>query len=70
MQQRVVPKVHERVLYVDEDNQAAIAMVIDEKPTARGCRVAIQWFEIQEWGWLDRVNVSAVCDQHCRRCYQ
>jgi hypothetical protein len=32
-----------------EDNQAAIAMINDSKPTPRSRHIDIQWFAIQEW---------------------
>lgn len=32
-----------------EDNQAAIAMINENKPTARSRHIDVQWFAIQEW---------------------
>ena len=35
------------VLY--EDNEAAIAMINQRKPTTRSCHIDVQFFVIQEW---------------------
>ena len=44
-----------------EDNQAAIAMVNESKPTARSRHIEIQHFAIQEWQRREQIIMKYLC---------
>ena len=43
-----------------EDNQAAIAMINESKPTPRSRHIDIQFFVIQEWQRLQQVSMEYI----------